>query len=420
MDRTIFMKTYLKSSFFFISVVLFFATVFTGCGESLEVRSPDELQKAVLDPPASGIIRIASGTYELSPQDIIDSTCANCQDPTETVPATAGLILSGGKIHLIGPEDHSARINTNAGYGIFFRNCQDGLLENLTITGGTRDEDPRASSAAVIVRKSRVRIINNLISGNIGDSSLVVDHIVGIMGIAGREGAHMEITGNRIIRNSWDGIALYRDANAVIHDNFIDGVDRARGAQAGGGRGVAIGVTWNASAEIKNNYITNYWKGIGIFVDAHAMVENNIIEDLLTWGIAYWDAGKGRPWARITGNIIYNTGACGVNLDAAADTGSGPGCFRKNIIVRTAQNPKYDSPDYYGYQCALSVFEIPADFTIAGNLFFDNRRADPSLPDQDQSRAAFSDSLSAHLAYFSSHPFWKMSNFYKNIVLNSQ
>lgn len=400
-------------------MVLFFSTALTGCGEGLEVRSPEELQKAVLEPPASGVIRLASGIYDISPQDIIDSTCANCQDPTETVPATAGLILSGKKIHLIGPVDHSARINTSAGYGIFFRNCKDGLLENLTVTGGIRDKDPRASSAAVIVRNSRVRIINNLIRDNIGDSSLVVDHIVGIIGITGREGAQLEITGNRIIRNSWDGIALYRDANAVIRDNYIDGVDRARGTQAGGGRGVAIGVTWNAGAEIKNNYITNYWKGIGLFVDAHAVVENNIIEDLLTWGIAYWDAGKGRPWARITGNIIYNTGACGVNLSAAADTGAGPGCFQKNIIVRTAQNPKYDSPDYYGYQCALSVFETPADFTVAGNLFFDNRRADASLPDQDQSRAVFLDSLSAHLGNYSDHPFWKTSEFYKKIVSNS-
>jgi len=389
-----------------------------GCSGDMMVESSAQLREAVEDPPPSGIIRLAPGTYELSPRAIMDSTCANCTDPSESVPATAGLILSGKKMYLIGPEDQSARIVTNAGYGVFFRNCQDGLLKNLTITGGIRDTDPRASSAAVVVQNSSARIINNIIRDNIGDSSIVVKNIVGVIGIAGREGAQMEIVGNRIERNSWDAIALYRNALASIHGNYIDGVDSARGNQVGGGRGVAIGITWNAKAEIYENYITNYWKGIGIFVDGHAVVERNIIENILTWGIAYWDAGYGRPWARISGNIIYDTGACGVNLSASADSGVGTGYFRNNIIVKTAQNPKYDSPDYYCFQCALSIFDTPDDFKIERNLFFNNRRSQENLPDYDLAPEAFRDSLATRIMPYTELPFWTRTKFFREIVSN--
>ena len=77
--------------------------------------------------------------------------------------------------------------------------------------------------------------------------------------------------------------------------NVIDGVDKAGGKARGGGRGVAIGVTWNASAEIRRNRVTRYWKGIGLFVDARGTVEENVVEEMLTWGIAFWDAGRGKP-----------------------------------------------------------------------------------------------------------------------------
>ena len=40
-------------------------------------------------------------------------------------------------------------------------------------------------------------------------------------------------------------------ASARIEDNVIDGVDKAGGRVAGGGRGVGIGLTWNATASIR-------------------------------------------------------------------------------------------------------------------------------------------------------------------------
>ena len=55
----------------------------------------------------------------------------------------------------------------------------------------------------------------------------------------------------------------------------------ACGKALGGGRGVGIGVTWNAKAGIRGNLVRRYWKGIGLFVDAEGTVVENIIEDIL-------------------------------------------------------------------------------------------------------------------------------------------
>jgi len=333
-------------------------------------------------------IYLQPGDYYLSPTSITDSTCGNCEEPNQFVPATAGLEISGSYVRITGPEDRSAVIHTNAGYGIYFNHCKRGIIENLSVTGGIRDPDGNATDAAIVVKNSAVTIRNNYIYGNIGDSAIVVKNIIGVMGICGRENSDLTITDNEIIGNSWDGIALYRDATATIIGNLIDGVDKASSKVSGGGRGVAVGITWNARATIDGNLIKRYWKGIGIFVDANVTARNNIIEDILTWGIAYWDAERGKPVGIIENNIIYSTGACGVSI-TRSQPGPNPGHLIGNVIVRTAQNPKYDAPDYYCNQCALSISSKPDNFRIDDNQFFNNRRATDTLPDYDISESEF-------------------------------
>ena len=333
-------------------------------------------------------IYLQPGDYYLSPTSITDSTCGNCEEPNQFVPATAGLEISGSYVRITGPENRSAVIHTNAGYGIYFNHCKRGIIENLSVTGGIRDPDGNATDAAIVVKNSTVTIRNNYIYGNIGDSAIVVKNIIGVMGICGRENSDLTITDNEIIGNSWDGIALYRDATATIIGNLIDGMDKASSKVAGGGRGVAVGITWNARATIDGNLIKRYWKGIGIFVDANVTARNNIIEDILTWGIAYWDAERGKPVGIIENNIIYSTGACGVSI-TRSQPGPNPGHLIGNVIVKTAQNPKYDAPDYYCNQCALSISSKPDNFRIDDNQFFNNRRATETLPDYDLSDSEF-------------------------------
>lgn len=352
------------------------------------VSSAAELLTSLQQPVDSLEIYLSTGDYHLAPEEIIDSTCGNCQEPEQFVPATAGLQITGNYLRIFGPQDRSAVIHTNAGYGIFFNRCKTGVVENLSITGGRRDMDGNATDAAIVAKNSAVIIRHNRIYANIGDSAIVVENIVGIMGICGRENSDLTITGNEILGNSWDGIALYRDARATIASNLIDGVDKATAKVAGGGRGVAIGVTWNAKATIEENLVKRYWKGIGIFVDAEVTARHNVVEDILTWGVALWDAEQGAPVGFVEDNVIYSTGACGVSI-TRSKPGPKPGHLMGNVIVKTAQNPKYDSPDYYCSQCALSIFAKPDNYKIAHNLFFNNRRATEDLPDYDVTESEF-------------------------------
>ncbi|MFQ5599972.1 MAG: right-handed parallel beta-helix repeat-containing protein [Candidatus Krumholzibacteriia bacterium] len=328
---------------------------------------------------------LSPGEYRLVPSAYVDSTCGNCEDPRTLVEASVGARLSGAGILVTGtgsgPEE--VVIHTGAGYGILFEDCEGCVLQNVSVTGGVRDADGNATDAAVVVKRSSVRIEACRIADNIGAASRVAEVVVGIIGIAGREGARIDILRNAIVRNSWDGIALYRGAQATIEENLIDGVDKARGKRIGGGRGVGIGVTWDARASIRRNRVTRYWKGIGIFVDARADVQENVVEEVLTWGIAYWDAGRGRPVARIERNVVFDTGACGISITRQAGGEPSPGACRDNLVFRTGQDPKYDDPEYYCIQTAVAIQSRPEGFAIERNVLFGNRRAPETLPDHD-------------------------------------
>lgn len=351
-------------------------------------------------------ILLMPGEYSLRPEVYIDPSCGNCEEPDTPVRASVGLVVSGTGIVIEGSleDPGSVVLSTGAGYGILFDNCINCVLRGVTVTGGLRDPDRRATDGGVVVRNSSVRIENCVIRDNIGDSTTVSETVVGICGVVGREGAAIEIADNRIIRNSWDGIALYRGAQAKITGNVIDGVDKAKGEVIGGGRGVGIGVTWNAKAHIEHNLVRRYWKGIGIFVDAQCDVIENVVEEMLTWGIAYWDADVGRPVARIRKNLIYDTGACGITIARRAEGDPPPGDCVENIIVRTGLNPKYDDPMTYCGQCPIAVDYLPTGFTVESNIFFYNRRVECGSSLDDLQREEFDRQAPAILKRLSSNP----------------
>ena len=402
-----------------ITAILFFLILILNFFLSKPLRviyidNTAELEKLFQKPQKSIDIRLAPGDYNLISESIIDSTCGNCEDPNTPVHATVGITISGKNIKISGPNDRTAVIYTNAGYGLYIKDCENCVLENLSITGGIRDTSAFASDAAIVVKNSDVIIRNNKIFNNLGDSILIAENIVGIMGICGRENSNMNIFHNEILRNSWDGIALYRDSEAIIEKNIIDGIDKAGGRVPKGGRGVGIGVTWNAKARIKNNLVKRYWKGIGLFVDADAEVKNNIIEDIITWGISIWDADKGKPKGKISNNIIYNLGAMGAAITSSVE--EEPGYFIENIIVKTAQDSAYDSHDYYGFQCALAEHSVPENFVIENNLFFNNRRATEDLPDYDISEEEFKKELKLRKEWIRKIPLLEESDFYKDFI----
>lgn len=408
MKSPAFSRLHLPGCVTFASFFLFFSAV--SFSQQVHVKTADQLHQILASPRDSLTVNLESGIYQLTPVPAIDSTCGNCENPNTPVPVTVGLMVSGKRIQLVGPKDQSAMLVTHAGYGLFFNNCTDCSVENVTITGGSRDTSGLATDAAIVVKNSSVAIRNNRIVDNIGDTATVAKTIVGIMGIAGRENAQMIVRGNDIVGNSWDGIALYRGAEATIESNRIDGMDKATGQNIGGGRGVGIGITWNGRATIRENLVKRYWKGIGLFVDAQGVVENNVVEDIVTWGIALWDADKGQPSGKIRNNVIYNTGACGALITQLSEEGEA-GYFRGNILVKTAQNPTYDAADYYCYQCALALHAVPKRFVIEQNYFYHNRRATPDLPDFDMPWDIFLAGVKQWCDEWSNHDTFRKSDF---------
>lgn len=358
--------------------------------DPLEVATGAELEEALSGPRHNATILLAPGTYPLDPETAIDSTCGNCANPDTLIPITVGVTISGHNVRIEGPRDGSAVIVTRAGYGLYFKDCIDCELDRVTITGGERDTSGAATDAAIVATNSSVSVTNCIVRDNIGDPQTIARNTVGVMGICGREQSDLAIENCEILRNSWDGIALYRDARATVTNNLIDGIDAA-GVEAGGGRGVAIGATWNSNATIERNLVKRHWKGIGVFVDANVTVRGNIVEEMRTWGINVWDAGAGRPRALIERNAVYDCGACGIAVTRHAPYAAGetPGRLTGNLVVHTGQNPKYDAPDYYCRQCALALEAVPDGFSIRGNVFYDNREATAGLFDEDTTREMF-------------------------------
>jgi parallel beta-helix repeat protein len=367
----------------------------TASGDDLpEIAVPAEqgkLQEALAGTRGPARLVLAPGEHVLVPSDFTDVSCGNCQDPWETVPGTLGTIIGGRDLHILGDRDDPGRvvIRTGAGYGLFFEGCDGCSLEGVTVTGGVRDPDGRATNGAVVVRDATVRIADCRIRDNVGDSATVASVVVGIAGIVGREGSELTIEGCRIEGNSWDGIALYRGADAVIRNNVVDGIESARGAHMGGGRGVGIGLTWNARAVVEGNLVRNYWKGIGAFVDADAVIRRNVVEDILTWGIAYWAAGEGGVRADIRENAVFRTGACGAMLSGPEEAPDEPGSFAENLLVRTAQDPQWDSGEVYCSQEPIAAHRIPEGFLVRENLLLENRHPGAEAAPEQLDEARF-------------------------------
>jgi hypothetical protein len=352
---------------------------------TVAVRPGDRLQ-FILD-TLSGPVRVTlqGGDYRLEPVTFVDSTCGNCGDPTEHVRATVGLRVRGEGVELVGTSARQVALHTSSGYGVLFDGCRGCRLAGVTVTGGARDPDARATDAAVVVRDGSVVLEDCWLRDNLGDSAMVHAVVVGIAGVVVREGASATVRRCRIERNSWDGIAAYRSAELAAEDNVIDGVDAARGTGMGGGRGTGIALTWDARGVVRHNLVTRYWKGIGVFGDARADVEENIVEDVLTWGIAYWGGQAGRPTARIRENVVFGTGACGVMVEREDEDAVEPGELVGNVLIRTGTNTRYDSGEPYCDQRPIARHAVPDAFRIEANLVHRARQPGglPTEPEVD-------------------------------------
>jgi hypothetical protein len=343
-------------------------------------------------------IYMLAGDYHLRPKKDSDTAVrVYTEQSIKSVPITYGLKITSKYVRIKGAPAFSSAIYTHAGYGLYFIGVEDGLIEGIIISGGERDSSADAPDAAIVVKNSKLKILNNIIFENIGTDSIMRLTKKGIMGISCREGSNVLIYNNQIARNSWNGIGVFKDATAVITGNLIDGVGKTQDDSVGPGAGIGILITRNGKATLESNVIKRYTKGIGIFCAADVRVNMNLLEDIVTWGIAVWDADTNRPVARIENNVIYKTGACGISITRFLEGGE-PGYCRHNIISETAQDHRFDSPDKYCYQCALAVQGRPDKFDVSNNVFYKNTWIAPCFSNLDLSVPEFVQMLQAEFS----------------------
>jgi hypothetical protein len=236
------------------------------------------------------------GRYVAQPRTFTEMVCGNCTIHRTPVKATRGFHVYGKRIVILGADRDSTILVTRAGYGVLIENSPSCRIESLTITGGERDPDGMATDAGVVIRGSKADIVNVSIVDN---TSRVDTVAVGIGGVMGREGSEILVDGCLIENNGWDGVALYRGSTAVIRDNVIRT-----------GRGAGVGITWDATAVVVRNDISDYWKGIGTFGDSRAVVRNNAVHDNLGWGLVV----TGNSWMEAAHNVVARNGNCGFAL----------------------------------------------------------------------------------------------------------
>lgn len=267
------------------------------------VREGMDLQAAI-DRAADGdTIAVGPGVFEATPLPYDDPLCGNCLEHRTAVRATSGFRIVGKGLVLIGAGPERTTLMTHAGYGVLFDDAGASSVRRLAVTGGRRDTDGNATDAAVVVRRSRVLLEDLHLRDNADRAPGV---IVGIAGVAGREGAEIAVRRCRIQNNGWDGVALYRGATAEIADNVIEG-----------GRGAGVGVTWDATATVLRNRVSQYWKGIGAFGASRVVARNNAVFDNLGWGII----ATGDAFLEAANNVIVRNGNCGFAVWSETATG---------------------------------------------------------------------------------------------------
>lgn len=305
-----------------------------------------DLQYAIDSAKDGDKILILPGTYEAHPDSYPEDLCGNCETHKTYVKASRGFWIKDKALELIGSGVDETVLITKAGYGVLFDHSRGVIISDLKITGGVRDPDGNATDAGVVAKFSTVTIKGVKIANN---THQVKDVVVGIGGVFGRENSELFIMDNVIENNGWDGIALYRGANAYISDNLICE-----------GRGAGIGITWDATAIVYRNHISGYWKGIGTFGDSKAVVRNNAVYDNLGWGII----ATGNSFMEASNNVVTRNGNCGF----APWSETAKGVFINNIVTENGWRKEWVCP------CVgIWMYGLPENFVISHNDVWGNK-----------------------------------------------
>jgi hypothetical protein len=324
------------------------------------------LERAV----AGDTIFLAPGRYDAQPRADVDPTCGNCDDAEfyAQIPITTGFVVRGKSLHLVGASREDTVLVTHAGYGLYFDDAGGSSVSNLTITGGVRDADGRATDAAVVARHTTLEVVDvDIVDNDALYTGTEPDPVVGVMGITGREGADLYVEGCRIENTSWDGVALYRSDPAIegsapraeLVGNII-GCTRDCIYQAG--RGVGVGATWDSQLLAVGNTVHHFWKGIGAMGASQVELYNNVVVDQHGWGVV----ATGTANATVINNVIARNGTTGLAAWSSTMTGR----FTNNVVTGNGWN----TDEWVGKRTGVWVNSLGAQ--LAYNLVWDNAPED--------------------------------------------
>lgn len=339
-------------------------------GSGTEADPFRDLQAAIDEARDGDTILVMPGRFVAEAGDYTDPTCGNCGDADfrAGIPATVGFVVSGKGVHIVGSGRDESVLETGAGYGLLFENAGSSTIEALTVTGGLRDADGRATDAGIVVRYTTLVVRDVAVAQNDDLYQGEPDPIVGIIGIAGREGADLTVIGCRIEDNSWDGIALYR-SDPDVSDSGAKAlvVNTTIGCNSGcvnpRGRGVGIGVTWDAEAVIVTTRIHDYWKGIGSFGTSRVTAMNNVVTDQVGWGVI----ASGQSWMEAVNNVIVANGTTGL----AAWDPTASGRFVNNVVTGNG----WSADEWVGKRTGVWM-NAPGSFELAYNDVWGNQTED--------------------------------------------
>jgi len=185
-----------------ITVLLAFSTVYS---KTYNLEEGNNLQSIINYAANGDTLVLDEMTYRTVLTPFNDLLCGNCEQPDTVIKASYGFVVRNKSLVIIGLSRTGTILLTKAGYGLYIENCPNIEIRNLTITGGVRDLDEMATDAGIVIRNSKVKIVDV----DIRDNDHRLDSVVvGIGGIIGREGADIEILNCNIDNNGWDGIAL--------------------------------------------------------------------------------------------------------------------------------------------------------------------------------------------------------------------
>ncbi len=263
----------------------------------------------------------------------------------------SGVVVRGTRVRIAGDEESPATLRAGAGPVIVFRNCEDCVIENLSVAG---------DGAAVVVENSRVTIRDCGVSGDAGV----------------RAGTGADVTIERCeISAGGDGVALHHDARATLRATIVDGgTDRMPAPSVTGG--TAVIATGEARVTLERTWVRRGARGIGIFDDAGIDASGIVVEAMTDWGIAIRGGEHGRPVVDVERTVVYDCGGCAVAIDrrAPVEPGEAPGRLSGVLIVGSGYAPTVGADSTCG-ACPLSMDDAPEGFVLRRITYYDNRVA---------------------------------------------